>query len=120
MSTAEAIDVMAANLDNAERSLLRSRVRVLEAEAAFGSVGDHEPRESLLDRLAARAHDQWSGWMRYLFERCSIGPAGAAVIPPELVQRWQRQVRTPYAQLPRNEQESDRREARRVLEVLRA
>jgi len=76
-----------------------------------------------LDReaLAALAHEQWSGWMRYLFAKTQpIGYHGAEAIPPLLVERWKRQMMTPYADLPESEQESDRKEADRVLALLAA
>lgn len=68
-----------------------------------------------LEKLAALEHDQWAGWMRCLFEKSYLGTGGSILIPPHLVARWKRQMQTPYAQLPPEEQESDRIEARKVL-----
>lgn len=70
------------------------------------------------ERLAALAHAQWSGWMEYLFDKCQMNEDGTATIPAWAVERWQRQMRTPYAELPEDEKESDRAEADKVLEVL--
>lgn len=75
--------------------------------------------DDLREKLAALAHVQWSGWMRHLFTKSKhIG--GAEVIPSEYVERWKRQMITPYADLPPEEQESDRAEADRVLNILNA
>ena len=73
--------------------------------------------EPALDRetLAALAHDQWSGWMRYLYGRCTSHPGGALTIPAHWVARWQRQMNTDYDDLSEAEKESDRQEADRVL-----
>lgn len=68
--------------------------------------------------LAAFAHEQWSGWMRYLFEKGERDEYGNFVIlMPEFV-RWTRQMNTPYAELSNEEQESDRRQADKMLTAL--
>lgn len=70
-----------------------------------------------LEALAALEHDQWAGWMRYLFDRSSLNPDGSVTIPAELVRRWGRQMRIEYEDLPAGERESDRVEARKVLSL---
>lgn len=69
----------------------------------------------LVETLADIAHQQWSGWMEYLFSKSIYNADGSVTIPAPLVERWQRQRITPYAALPENEKESDRKEAARVL-----
>lgn len=70
------------------------------------------------ENLAKYAHDAWSGWMRYLFEKSVSNNNGTITIPKWAVTRWQRQANTPYAQLPENEKESDRSEADSIIDVL--
>lgn len=70
-----------------------------------------------LEELASLEHNQWSDWMKHLFMKCYQGTGGSLIIPPHLVARWQRQMKTPYNDLPPEEQESDREEARRVLSL---
>lgn len=70
---------------------------------------EDDPGSELREELADLAHEQWSGWMRYLFENWN----------DDSVARWKRQMETPYAELSREEQDSDRKEADRVLAVLR-
>ncbi len=70
-----------------------------------------------LEELASLEHSQWSAWMRHLFGKCYQGTGGSLIIPPHLVVRWQRQMKTPYSNLPPEEKESDRAEARRVLSL---
>lgn len=70
------------------------------------------------EQLAALSHEQWSQWMEYLFARCEMQPDGSAAIPAALVERWTRQMKTLYDDLPEAEKESDRREADRVLQIV--
>ena len=77
-------------------------------------MNEQETREA----LAALAHIMWSGWMDYMFSRCAETETGDLVIPAVWVERWRRQVRTPYQQLTFQEQESDREEADKMLDVL--
>lgn len=78
------------------------------------------------EQLAAYAHEAWSGWMRYMFQQ-----GGGEMIyhvegeelfcwmmSPTSFQRWQRQMKTPYADLPESEKESDRSEADRILAII--
>jgi hypothetical protein len=73
----------------------------------------------VIEKLAALAHEQWSGWMRHAFKKCGArNMDGTMTMPAWAVDRWQRQMLTPYADLSEPEKDSDRAEARRVLEVL--
>jgi predicted RNase H-like nuclease (RuvC/YqgF family) len=62
--------------------------------------------------------------MEYLFSKCfaEVGQfdkdTGNLIIPEWAVNRWRRQMRTPYAELPENDKESDRKEADRFLAIL--
>jgi hypothetical protein len=75
-------------------------------------------KPALIERLAAVEHARWAGWMDYLFGLCEMHADGSATIPSELVERWQRQVRTPYAELSEREKESDRAVVLKTLHVL--
>lgn len=73
------------------------------------------------ERLAAYAHEAWSGWMKYLFSKCKdarCADDAHVAIPGWAVKRWQRQMNTPYAELPEDEKESDRAEADKMLAIL--
>ena len=81
----------------------------------------NQSEDALRERLAALAHEQWSGWMNYMFQQTApMLQAGrrCEVVPPDLVERWKRQRDTPYAELPENEKESDRIEADKVLKII--
>lgn len=75
-----------------------------------------------VERLAAHCHEeQWAGWMEHLFSKCrSTDEDGgeALVIPARAVERWKRQMNSPYRELPQEERESYRAEARGILRAL--
>jgi len=68
--------------------------------------------------LAAEAHDAWSGWMEYLFTKCIQNTDKSVTIPKSMVDRWKRQLDTPYAKLSEQEKDSDRKEADRYLKII--
>ena len=67
--------------------------------------------------LAEHAHKMWSGWMKYMFSK-SHRIDGVVVIPAWAVDRWTRQMNTPYKDLPKSEKESDRAEADKIMELI--
>jgi len=78
------------------------------------------------EQLARYIHDEnWSGWMEYLFSKCipDVGQFdkqnGNLIIPNWAVDRWMRQMRTKYDDLSEREKESDRREAERILRIIK-
>lgn len=82
------------------------------------------PNSQWVEEVAAIQHDQWSGWMEYLFSKCndnidrfSLEPDGQLIIPAWAVERWKRQLLTKYADLSEEEKESDRKEAERYREL---
>ena len=73
--------------------------------------------DELREKLAAYAHEAWSGRQRHLFSK-SVRNAGNLFVPRWLVERMTRQVETPYADLPEGEKESDRAEADKILKIV--
>ena len=67
--------------------------------------------------LAEYAHKSWSGWMDYLFKLSTKNPDGTVTIPAGSVQRWERQARTAYNDLPESEKKSDLAEADKMIRV---
>jgi hypothetical protein len=76
------------------------------------------PDEILIEALAALSHDQWSGWMKHLFQFGTQNEDGTFMMDADRVERWRRQMDTPYADLSDGEKESDRKEARRMLDTV--
>ena len=83
------------------------------------------------EQLAALEHEQWAHWTRYMLEVLEpllaygrgvvressshgFGDAGA-IKAIEALQRWTRQIETPYVDLTEQEKESDREWADKVL-----
>jgi len=71
-----------------------------------------------VEKLADYAHEAWAGWMRFLFRMATTNDDGSVTIPADLVARWQRQTKTPYADLPENEKDSDRAEAMKMMDII--
>lgn len=73
-----------------------------------------------LEAVAAECHKQWSGWTEHFISKCSGDSTGFAVILDRVwIDRWKRQIATEYKDLTEEEKESDRREARKILEALK-
>jgi hypothetical protein len=91
-----------------------------ELRARLLTAAERLQSPELREALAAIAHEQWCGWMSYLFKQGTTNADGSFTIQPWAVERWVRQVGTTYADLPEEEKRSDRHEADRVLAVVRA
>lgn len=63
-------------------------------------------------------HQIWAHWMKYVFSVCPQQEDGSVIIPADKVERWKRQVDTPYRELSEKEKESDRHQADKVLSAL--
>lgn len=74
--------------------------------------------EEILEELASVEHMRWAHWQRYMHEKGQRQPDGSLVIPAELVEKWQRQIDTPYVDLSESEKESDREQVRRYLPII--
>jgi hypothetical protein len=72
----------------------------------------------LIEILADIEHERWSKWMRYMFECGTLGTDGSWRMPADKVERWQRQAKTPYAELSDREKQSDRNEVKTTLTAL--
>ncbi|MDJ0707838.1 MAG: hypothetical protein QNJ46_31570 [Leptolyngbyaceae cyanobacterium MO_188.B28] len=62
----------------------------------------------LREQLADLEHQQWAHWTRYMLNN----------LTPENIERWRRQIDTPYADLSEAEKASDRRWADKVLTII--
>lgn len=75
-------------------------------------------RSDIREALADKQHQIWSHWMEWVFKICPANPDGSVTIPPELVERWTRQINTPYWTLSEKEKDSDRHQADKILGVI--
>jgi hypothetical protein len=76
--------------------------------------------DGLVDNLAAIEHARWSHWQRYLHSKCALQSDGSLLMPADLVERWQRQMETPFENLTEAEKESDRKQVQKYLPVIKA
>lgn len=73
-----------------------------------------------IEKGAALEHSKWSGWQEHLHSLCVKNPDGSLTIPKERVERWERQIKTLYADLPEKEKELDRIEVRKYIPLISA
>ena len=79
---------------------------------------DSHAREALVEQLAAIEHERWSHWQRYMHDNASRQEDGTLLIPADLVARWEKQIKTSYADLSADEQKSDREQVERYLPII--
>jgi len=75
-------------------------------------------QQALIEQLAEKEHGSWSHWMKYLFSKCTAIGDGSATIPADLVERWQRQMNTSYANLTDKEKQSDRNRVNLIMPLI--
>jgi hypothetical protein len=74
--------------------------------------------KEFVEKGADIEHDRWARWQKYMFSRCEVNSDGTVTVPSWAVERWFRQIDTPYSELSEAEKESDRNEARNYLPFL--
>lgn len=81
----------------------------------------------LLEKLAELEHDQWSEWMNHFFTRFQESNLShengevyynIKILSSEIVE-WERKMNIKYIELLDHEKESDRKFARKVIELLK-
>jgi len=72
----------------------------------------------LFEKLAAIEHERWADWQKYMHGICKENPDGSLTITVDLVERWDQQIATPYADLSETEKESDRDQVRRYWDLI--
>jgi len=71
------------------------------------------------ENIAELCHEQWSGWMKYLFEKGTFNTSdGTWTMPRWAVERWTRQMRISYQELPNAEKDTDRAEADKFIALI--
>lgn len=73
---------------------------------------------TVIERLADVQHSIWAHWMNYMFKCGTLNDDGTYTLPADRVQRWQRQMNTPYGELSESEKDSDREQVGKVLAVI--
>lgn len=92
------------------------------------TAGQTQDEKEFIERGAAIEHDRWARWQKYMFSKSFIVAdpdimtieQGDLVIPKEFVDKWFRQIDTKYADLSEDEKESDRKETRAYIPIIRS
>lgn len=87
----------------------RSIIGVLETVQSQHGHAPAVDLNKLREALADVEHERWSGWMIHMFDNQT----------PENIERWKRQMVTPYSELPEHSKDMDRKEANITLSVLK-
>lgn len=74
--------------------------------------------DSLVEQLAHIEHERWSHWQNYVHSKGLRQADGSLVIPASLVDRWERQMSTSYADLSDEEKISDREQVEKYLPII--
>jgi hypothetical protein len=77
-----------------------------------------EIQREFVEKGAELEHDRWARWQKYMFSKFEKDSNGNLIVPKEYVERWFRQIDTPYSELPEQEKESDRQETRNYLPLI--
>lgn len=76
------------------------------------------PKSKLFEQLADIQHQIWSHWQKYLHSKCDVHIDGRLSIPNHLINQWERQIETPYKDLPEKEKDSDREQVMRYWHLI--
>lgn len=76
--------------------------------------------EAFTEKGADLEHDRWTRWQKHMFSKGTVNEDGTLTIPVFFVERWFRQINTPYAELSESEKESDRKETRSYLPIIKS
>lgn len=68
--------------------------------------------------LADVSHEIWASWMKWMLNHAHRNPNGTVTLLSDDVQRWDRQIVTPYRDLSEREKEGDRQQADKILAAL--
>lgn len=81
----------------------------------------------LIEHLSSYQHEIWAHWMNYMFSKCykqtifendAHFETGNLIIPKELIEKWQRQIDTPYSELTEIEKKSDRDQVLKFIHLI--
>ena len=74
--------------------------------------------DDLVEILAAKEHERWSHWQKYMHAQGIKQADGSILMPAGLITRWEKQINTEYRLLTEREKESDRDQVRKYLPVI--
>lgn len=78
-------------------------------------------KPELIERLAAIEHERWSDWQKYVHSKILPSSDDGILIlriDQDFVERWERQIKTSYADLSETEKQKDRDQVARYLPLI--
>lgn len=89
-------------------------------ETVTSPQSEEEVLKEFVEKGAALEHARWAKWQNYLHTFLTWNnDLQAWVLPHEKKAHWQRQIETYYGALSENEKESDRKEVREYLPLIK-
>lgn len=76
-------------------------------------------KAELREKLAAIEHERWADWQKWVHAQMTPVSHGH-LLHHDIYQRWQRQIRTPYADLTDKEKASDMEQVDRYWPLIEA
>ena len=71
----------------------------------------------LMEQLASIEHERWADWQAWVHKSGHKNSDGSITLDAGTVARWEKQIKTPYADLSEKEKESDRVQVRRYIHL---
>ena len=79
-----------------------------------------EQDKELREKLASIEHERWADWQRWMHKKARVTDQGHLIIDREDVERWERQIATPYSDLSEKEKASDMEQVDRYWQLITA
>jgi len=111
----QAVEAGARMIDVRETVRILERRKIMESDLAERLYFN---APAMIEACGIVEHESWSGWMNYLFSKCTENDDGSVTIPTWAAERWKRQASTSYTNLSEQEKESDRVEVRKYLAAI--
>lgn len=71
----------------------------------------------MIEHLSKYIHEVWCNWMEYQLPKVIENPDNELINGETWVQRWTRQMNTPYEKLSESEKESDKVIAQKIIDI---
>ena len=81
---------------------------------------DSNWEEEFIEKGADLEHKRWAKWQKYMHSKILPSAHDEIMeIGTEMINHWNRQINTPYSELTEKEKDSDRKEVRQYLPLIR-
>lgn len=114
------IDTISDSLQEAKDKMADKRIKKFFKKPwiFYQKLGYQAVELNLLEILSSLEHNQWASWMKYMFKQAIPNLDGSITFSVDQVNRWNRQILTPYSFLDEKEKKTDREWAKKVLSIV--